>query len=145
MQSPTESDLRELFAETRTIAVLGAHTDPGKPACYVPDYLAAHNFEVHAVNPLFVGRTLWGRPCVASLNDIHEPIDMVDVFRRPEHLMTHMPELLGMRPLPRVVWLQLGILHAEFARQLRATGIRVIQDRCTLAEHRHLHRDRHGH
>ena len=59
--------------------------------------------------------------------------------------MAHMPELLGMRPLPRVVWLQLGILHAEFARQLRATGIRVIQDRCTLAEHRHLHRDRHGH
>ncbi len=72
--------------------MLGAHTDPGgKPACYVPDYLATHNFEVHAVNPLFVGRTLWARPCIASLNDIHEPIDMVDVFRRPEHLMAHMP------------------------------------------------------
>jgi ATP-dependent DNA ligase len=58
----------------------------------------------------------------------------------PEALMAHMPEILGMRPLPRVVWLQLGISHAEFARQLRAAGIRVIQDRCTLAEHRHLHR-----
>ena len=67
MQSPTDSDLRELFAETRTIAVLGAHTDPGKPACYVPDYLAAHNYEIHAVNPLFTGRTLWGHPCVAAL------------------------------------------------------------------------------
>lgn len=140
MQTPTDQELRDLFAETRTIAVLGAHTDPGKPACYVPDYLAAHGYEVHAVNPLFVGRTLWGRPCVASLNDIREPIDLVDVFRRADALMPHIPEILGMRPLPRVVWLQLGISHAEFARQIRAAGIRVVQDRCTLADHRRLAR-----
>ena len=138
VQSPTDSDLREVFAETRTIAVLGAHTDPGKPACYVPDYLAAHNYEIHAVNPSFAGRTLWGHPCVATLTDLREPIDMVDVFRRPEALIAHLPEILGMRPLPRLVWLQLGISHAEFARQLRAAGIRVIQDRCALADHRHL-------
>jgi predicted CoA-binding protein len=138
VQSPSDHELRDLFAGTRKIAVLGANTDPGKPACYVPDYLAAQGFEIYPVNPGFVGRTLWGRPCVASLRDITDPIDLVDVFRRPAALMAHVPEILGMTPLPPVVWLQLGISHAEFARTLRDAGIRVIQDRCTLAEHRRL-------
>lgn len=138
VQSPTDLELRDLFARTRKIAVLGANTDPGKPACYVPDYLAAQGFEVFPVNPVFVGRTLWGRPCVASLQELGEPIDLVDVFRRPAALMAHVPEILGMQPRPPVVWLQLGISHAEFARTLRDAGIRVVQDRCTLAEHRRL-------
>ena len=90
------------------------------------------------VNPGFAGRTLWDHSFVASLTDLGEPIDMVDVFRRPEALMAHVPEILGMRTLPKVVWLQLGIAHAEFARTLREAGIRVVQDRCALAEHRRL-------
>jgi predicted CoA-binding protein len=64
VQSPTDTDLRDVLQGTRTIAILGAHTDPGKPACYVPDYLHAHGYEVFAVNPLFAGRTLWDHPCV---------------------------------------------------------------------------------
>lgn len=141
MQSLTDPELLALFAETRTIAVLGANVEPGKPAYYVPDYLAAQGFEVYPVNPGFVGRTLWGRPFVASLTETVEPIDMVDVFRRPDALMAHVPEILGMRTPPKVVWLQLGIAHAEFARTITAAGIRVVQDRCTLAEHRRLARD----
>ena len=140
MQSLTDPELRVLFAETRTIAVLGANVDPGKPAFYVPDYLATRSFEIHPVNPGFVGRALWGHTFVASLTDLSEPIDMVDVFRRSEALMAHVPEILGMRTLPRVVWLQLGIAHAEFARHLNAAGIRVVQDRCTMAEHRRVSR-----
>lgn len=138
MQSPTDAELRDVFAQTRTIAILGANTDPGKPACYVPDYLAAQGFEIYPVNPAFVGRTLWGRPCVANLGEIEDAIDLVDVFRRPEALMAHVPDILGMRSPPKVVWLQLGIRHAEFARTLRDAGIRVVQDHCTLAEHRRL-------
>ncbi len=140
MQSLTDPELRVLFAETRTIAVLGANVEPGKPAYYVPDYLAAQGFAVYPVNPGFVGRALWGRPFVASLTELDEPIDMVDVFRRPDALMAHVPEILGMRTPPKVVWLQLGIAHAEFARTITAAGIRVVQDRCTLAEHRRLAR-----
>ena len=138
MQSPTDSDLRDLFAATRTLAILGANTEPGKPAFYVPEYLAAHGYAVYPVNPGFVGRTLFGHPCVASLAALGEPIDLVDVFRRPEALMAHVPEILAMHPLPKLVWLQLGIRHGEFARTLRGAGIRVIEDRCTLAEHRRL-------
>ncbi len=138
MQSPTDPELRAIFDRTRTIAVLGAHTDPYKPAHYVPAYLHAAGYTVYPVNPLFAGRTLWGQTCVASLTDLPAAIDLVDVFRRPEALPAHVPELLAMHPRPPLVWLQLGIRHAEFARALRDAGIQVIEDRCTLAEHRRL-------
>ncbi len=141
VQSPTDSELRAIFRDTRTIAVLGANVEPGKPAFYVPEYLASQEFDVYPVNPGFVGRTLWGRAFVASLTELTVAIDMVDVFRRPDALMAHVPEILGMRTLPKVVWLQLGIAHAEFARTLEEAGIRVVQDHCTLAEHRRLTRE----
>lgn len=138
MHSPSDSDLRDILQGTRTIAILGAHTDPGKPACYVPDYLHARGYDVRPVNPMFAGRVLWGHAFVARLPEVDVAVDMVDVFRRPEALMDHVDEILAMRPLPRFVWLQLGISHAEFARTLREAGITVVQDRCTLAEHRRL-------
>ncbi len=138
MQSPTDLELRAIFDRTRTIAVLGAHTDPYKPAHYVPEYLHAAGYAVCPVNPQFVGRTLWGQPCVARLDELRVAVDLVDVFRRPDALMDHLPELLAMSPRPPLVWLQLGIRHAEFARTLRAAGIAVVEDRCTLADHRRL-------
>lgn len=138
VHSPSDPDLLRILQATRTIAILGAHTDPGKPACYVPDYLHARGYLVHPVNPQFVGRVLWGHAVVARLTDLAVPIDLVDVFRRSESLMDHVDEILAMDPLPRVVWLQLGISHAEFARQLGDAGVTVVQDRCTLADHRRL-------
>lgn len=137
MPSPTDTELRDIFARIRTIAVLGAHTDPSKPAHYVPDYLHAAGYAIRPVNPVFVGLTLWGHPVAATLPEV-APVDMVDVFRRPEVLMDHVAEILAMTPRPPLVWLQLGIRHAEFARTLRDAGIAVIEDRCTLAEHRRL-------
>lgn len=138
MHSPTDLELRAIFDRTRTIAVLGAHTDPYKPAHYVPEYLHAAGYTVLPVNPLFAGRLLWGQPCVSRLDELRVAVDLVDVFRRPDALPEHIPELLAMNPRPPLVWLQLGIRHAEFARALRAAGIAVIEDRCTLADHRRL-------
>src|SRR5690606_20216399 len=137
VSSPTDSELREILAATRTIAVLGAHTDPVKPAHYVPDYLHSVGYSIYPVNPVFEGHVLWERPCVPSLPALGPVVvDMVDVFRRAEVLPEHVPEILAVSP--RVVWLQLGIRHADFARTLREAGITVIEDRCTLAEHRRL-------
>lgn len=139
MSSPPDSELREILARTRTIAVLGAHTDPNKPACYVPDYLHDAGYIVRAVNPVFAGRRMWDATCVGALTDLGlapGELDLLDVFRRPEFLLGHVPEILAVKP--KVVWLQLGIRHAEFARTLRDAGIVVVEDRCTLAEHRRL-------
>jgi predicted CoA-binding protein len=90
------------------------------------------------VNPAGVGRSAFGNPFVASLADLGEPIDILDVFRRPELVAGHTAEILAMSPLPRVVWLQLGIRDDAFARTVRDAGITVVQDRCMLADHRRL-------
>jgi predicted CoA-binding protein len=133
-----DAALRRIFEATRVIAVLGAHDAPSKAAFYVPQYLRRMGYRVRGVNPKLAGQVLHGAPVVATLAELDEPVDMVDVFRRPEYLPDHVPEILAMNPRPAVVWLQLGIRHARVAQQLRAEGIVVVQDRCTLADHRRL-------
>ena len=132
----TDVAARRILAQVRTIAVLGAHNEPTKPACYVPEYLHGQGYRILPVNPQLVGEELWGEPVRATLLDLEEPVDLVDIFRRPEHLMAHLPDILAMVPAPAVVWLQLGIRHDVFAKRLEAEGIEVIQSRCTLADHR---------
>ena len=132
----TEADIRRVLSEARTVAVLGAHLDPGKPAHYVPDYLSAQGYRVLPVNPVFAGRTLWGQTVRGTLAELGEPVDVVDVFRRAELLPPHLPDILAMSPRPGLVWMQLGIRNDAVARQLTAAGIEVVQDRCTLADHR---------
>lgn len=129
-------DLGEILRETRVVAVLGAHHEAGRPAFYVPDYLASVGYRILPVNPMLVGRVLWGVPTVARLTDLTEPVDLVDVFRRSEALPDHLDELLGMSPAPRTVWFQSGVRNDAVAARLVAAGLEVVQDRCTLAEHR---------
>ncbi|MFO7566797.1 MAG: CoA-binding protein [Enhygromyxa sp.] len=132
--------IREILASTRTIAVLGASTKPERPAHYVPAYLHAHGYRIIPVNPLHARASAigWGEPYRSKLTELSEPIDLVDVFRHPGFLPQHLPEFLAMRPPPRVVWFQQGIRHDEVAAELIAAGIEVVQDRCTLADHRGL-------
>jgi uncharacterized protein len=131
-------DVRTILEQARIIAVLGAHWEPGRPAFYVPDYLHEQGYRILPVNPLARGRTLFGEAVRDRLDQLREPIDIVDVFRRSDALVEHEQEILAMRPLPKVVWFQLGIRDDALAQRLRAAGITVIQDRCTLAEHRRL-------
>ncbi len=134
----THEEIRQVLSEARTIAVLGAHNVPAKPAFYVPDYLASQGYRILPVNPVLAGTTLWGQTVRATLAELDEPVDIVDVFRRPELLMAHLDDITSMQPLPKLVWLQLGIRHDEFTRQLSLAGIGVVQNRCTLADHQNF-------
>lgn len=124
----------EILSTCPTIAVLGIHDDPARPASYVPAYLHAQGYRILGVNPALAGRTLFGEPVVGSLADLTEPIDLVNVFRRSELVVNHQAELLACKP--RVVWMQLGVRNDAVAAALEAAGIEVVQDACTLAEHR---------
>lgn len=134
----TPAAIAEALRGARTIAVLGAHEDPSRPAFYVPDYLHAQGYRVVPVNAVLAGKTLWGERVRATLAEIGEPVDIVDVFRRPDLLPGHLADILAMAPRPRIVWLQLGIRNDAFARDVQAAGIDVVQDRCALADHRSL-------
>jgi predicted CoA-binding protein len=138
MSAIDDARLREILTGSPTIAVLGVHREPDKAAFYVPEYLHDEGYRVIGVNPRFAGETLFGEPVRPTLTAIGEPIDLVDVFRRPAAISEHVAELLAMQPLPKVIWFQLGIRNDEAAAALASRGITVVQNRCTLADHQRL-------
>jgi uncharacterized protein len=120
----SDSDLRRVLTNAHTIAVLGAHVDPGRPAGYVPAYLQAHGYRVLAVNAMYAGQALFGEQARATLAELAEPVDIVDIFRRADKLGEHLADILAMQPRPKWVWLQLGVRNDAFASELLAAGDR---------------------
>lgn len=131
--------LRDIFEQDRRLAVLGYSDKPDRAGHYVPEYLAAHGYTIVGVNPMLAGRTVPPArgPVRASLAELNEPVDLVLMFRRSADVLAHVPEILALDPLPRTVWMQSGISNEEAARQLSERGIRVVQDRCMMVDHRH--------
>lgn len=138
MATINDAQLREILTTSPTIAVLGLHHEPEKAAFYVPEYLHDEGYRIIGVNPRLAGQELFGEPVRNTLAEIGEPVDLVDVFRRPDLIPTHVEDILAMSPRPKVVWFQLGIKHEDSARILEAAGIKVVQNRCTLADHQRL-------
>ncbi len=131
-------DVKPALENTHRIAVIGVSASPEKPAHYVPEYMLENGYEIVPVNASLVGQDMFGQTVRSSLKEIEGAVDMVDMFRRSEHLDGHLEEILGLNPRPKFVWLQLGIRNDEFAAQLEAVGIEVIQDRCLMADHHNL-------
>jgi hypothetical protein len=133
-----DEGLARILRQARTVAVLGAKAQPSAPAYYVPAYLAHQGYRILPVNPTLSGRPIHDTVTVAMLADLAEPVDVVDVFRRPEYLPGHAAEILSLPWKPAVVWFQLGIRNDAAAERLARAGIRVVQDRCMMPEHRRL-------
>ncbi|MGE0400415.1 MAG: CoA-binding protein [Kofleriaceae bacterium] len=133
-----DAQVREILTSSPTIAVLGVNDEPEKAAFYVPEYLHDEGYRIIGVNPKLVGQTMFDNPVRTTLAEITEPVDLVDVFRRPEAIPSHVEDILAMKPRPKVVWFQLGIKNDDAARVLEAAGITVVQNRCTLADHQRL-------
>ncbi len=133
-----DDQVREILSSSPTIAVLGIHSQPDKAAYYVPEYLHEQGYRILGVNPRFADVAMFGERVRATLAEIGEPVDLVDVFRRPDQIPAHVEDILAMKPRPKVVWFQLGIRNDDAAKILEAAGITVIQNRCTLADHQRL-------
>jgi uncharacterized protein len=142
---PSDVTLSCILQSSRLIAVLGIHDDQQKAASYVPAYLHSVGYAVVGINPKLAGQIHVGNIVSATLCELtlwlaqQDPpatIDILNIFRRADLLNVHVDEILAAQP--RTVWLQVGIRNDEFATRLRQSGITVIQDRCTLAEHRRL-------
>ncbi len=136
----TLTDVKKVLETAKTIAVLGFHNDVSRPAYYVPAYLHARGYRILGVNPILAaqGVEAFGEPVRASLAELREPVDVVDVFRRAEVLPSHLDDILAMNPRPGTVWLQLGIQNGDVTQALIQAGIDVVQDRCMLADHQRL-------
>ncbi len=130
--------IRNLLAQTRRIAVLGIKTaeQSFQPAFYVPQYLVSAGLEVIPVPVYYPEATeILGLPVYRKLVDVPGEIDLVDVFRRPQDIAAHVEDILAKKP--KAVWFQSGIRHPEAAETFARAGIKVVQDRCLMVEHRH--------
>ncbi|MGB7924695.1 MAG: CoA-binding protein [Pyrinomonadaceae bacterium] len=131
--------IRELLARTKRIAVLGIRTEAhaGRPAFYVPQYLVSAGLDVIPVPVYHPDATyILGKKVYQKLTDIPGEIDLVDVFRRPEDIDGHLDDILAKKPA--AVWFQSGIRNDEAAEKLARAGIKVVQSRCLMVDHRSM-------
>ena len=124
-----------ILNSVKTIAMVGASANDVRPSYFVLKYLLAKGFSVFPVNPGQAGKEILGRMTYASLADIPEPIDMVDIFRAATAVPGIVDEVLRLDPLPKVIWMQLGVRHDEAAARAEAAGIKVVMNRCPKIEY----------
>lgn len=136
--TPQDKLHREILAETQTIACVGVSLNPVRPSNYVARYLSLRGYRVIPVNPGHAGKTLYGARVLARLSDIDGPVDMVDIFRRSEHVLPIVAEALEHLEGLRTIWMQIGVRNEEAAALAKARGLNVVQDRCPKIEYQRL-------
>ena len=132
--NPSDAEIKELLQRYRRVAVVGLSDREDRPSFGVAEYLRSAGYEITPVNPQI---DEWlGTPAVPTLTDAPPPVEIVDVFRRPEHV----PEVVdaAIDAGAKLIWLQSGIVNEAAAQKARAAGIPVVQDRCLRVEHRRL-------
>jgi uncharacterized protein len=132
-----EAGIRQVVRDSRRVAVLGIkpenHSD--QPAFYVPKYLVDAGIDVVPV-PVYYPEvtTILGRPVFRNLQDIPGEVDLIDVFRRPKDIDQHVDDIIAKKP--KAVWFQSGITNDDAAERLAKAGIKVVQSRCLMVDHR---------
>ena len=134
----TDSHLRDILSRTRRIAVVGVSLNPVRPSYYVARYLSLKKYEVVPVNPGHAGEMLFGQRVVASLSQVEGCVDMVDIFRRPEHVPPIVDEALEVFPDLQTIWMQIGVTNAQAAAKARARGVDVVMNHCPKIEYQRL-------
>ncbi|MGJ5050030.1 CoA-binding protein [Bradyrhizobium oligotrophicum] len=130
--------IRGILNGVKVIAMVGASPSEIRPSFFAFKYLVQRGYDMIPVNPGHVGKSLMGRPFVASLADIGRPIDMVDIFRSSQHIMPVVDEALKLSPLPKVIWMQLGARDDAAAEKAEAAGLKVVMNRCPKIEYGRL-------
>jgi len=127
-----DEDIAALLAETRTIALVGASDRPDRPSYGVMRFLQNHGYRVLPVNPQITGEHVHGEYIWRDLSQIGEPIDMVDIFRRPQAAGDAVDEAIAAGA--KSVWMQLGVINEEAAARAEAAGLKVVMNRCPAIE-----------
>ncbi len=137
--NPPDSKIRAILARPTTVAVVGCSNDPARDSLMIAVLLKRKGFRVIPVNPRLEPDALvplLGERCYPDLASIPDPVEIVDVFRRPEHL----PEIVSaaIAKGARVLWCQLGVINLEAASEAQAAGLTVVMDRCPAIEYSRL-------
>lgn len=125
------SDLEQIFKQTQTIAVVGLSDKTWRDSYRVARYLQTAGFKIYPVNPA-LGEVL-GEKAYPDLLSLPEPVDLVNVFRRPEEVPALVEQAIALPS--KALWLQFGVIHHEAAKTARAAGLGVVMDRCIMIDH----------
>lgn len=129
-----DRDIRELLAASRTIAVVGLSNNPSRASHRVSRYMQGEGYTIIPVNP-GIAEAL-GVRAFADLKSVPGPVDIVNIFRRPEFVPDIVDAAIAIKA--KAVWMQLGIVHEEAARRASEAGLRVVMDQCIMVEHSRL-------
>lgn len=130
--------IREILNGVKSIAMVGASPVNVRPSYFAFKYLVQRGYDMIPINPGHVGKSLLGRPFVASLAEIGRPVDMIDIFRNSSQIMPVVEAALKLVPLPKVIWMQLGGRDDAAAEKAEAAGLRVVMNRCPKIEYARL-------
>ena len=130
--------LHNILTRTKVIAAVGVSPNPIRPSYFVARYLSFKGYRVISVNPGHAGNILFGEKVYAQLSDINEPVDMVDIFRRPEAVPAIVDDALACFKGLKTIWMQIGVEHPDAAAMAEAQGIDVIQNLCPKMERQRL-------
>lgn len=131
-ENPDDKSISELLGKTRTIALVGASPKAERPSNRVMKFLLERGYHVIPVNPGQAGNTIHGQTVVASLQDIAEPVDMVDIFRNSDDAAGVVDEAIAIKA--KSVWMQLGVINVPAATRAQESGLSVVMDRCPAIE-----------
>ncbi len=131
--SHSDDDIRKIFS-LKNVAVIGMSKNEGKAAHYVPKYLSQQGYNIMPINP--TADQILERKSYHSIEEVNQPIDIVDVFRPSDQVLPVVQQAIKKKP--KVIWLQEGIHNPEAEELARKAGIQVVFNRCMLAEHQRL-------
>lgn len=138
MTEYSDAFLHNVLGRSKVIAMVGVSTNPVRPSYFVGRYLKLKGFEVLPVNPAYAGQELFGQKIRADLSELGARVDMVDIFRRSEHVPEIVDAALEHLPGLQTVWLQIGVENPAAAQKAEARGIDVVQNRCPKIEYQRL-------
>jgi len=130
--------LKRILTQTKVIACVGVSMNPVRPSYFVARYLSMKGYTVIPVNPGHAGKMLFGQVIVHDLAAIDRPVDMVDIFRRSEHVTPIVEAALAAFPDLKSVWMQIGVENDEAAALAEARGVEVVMNRCPKIEYQRL-------
>ncbi|MGF9800876.1 CoA-binding protein [Brevibacillus agri] len=134
-QNPSNETRRQLLEEAKTIAVVGLSNKPDRTSYMVAQAMQNAGYRIIPVNPVIAGETVLGEKAVASLQELDQQVDIVNVFRKSEDILPVAQDALKMKHKPKVFWMQQGIANEEVASLVRAEDIEVVQDLCIKVDH----------
>jgi uncharacterized protein len=126
--------IRSILKSVKTVALVGASANAVRPSYFVMQYLLGKDYDVIPINPGLAGQMLLGQSVYGSLADVPRAIDMVDIFRNADAADAIVDEALALEPLPKVIWMQLGVRNDAAAAKAEAAGLHVVMNRCPKME-----------